>query len=295
MKQGNRMKQFKLVLLLTPISILGALFLSGVCNGILQSFGYIPAFGLTVFTDDYYQEIFRSATFVASLKVSLWISIVSSVLAGLIGVLLCVALLSHRTISSRIMPIFSIPILVPHTIVAFFMITILSQNGFLARVLYQMSLLDSQQSFPQFLFHQNQFGIILAYLWKEIPFVAYFILSIMSSINGKWGEAAENLGANPIKAFFEITLPLCMPTIKKAMLIIFSFSFGAYELPFLLGSTIPKALPVQAYVEYMNPDLLHRPYAMAMNGIMLIAGLIVAVGYFLIQKTTWEREGKYNE
>ena len=59
-----------------------------------------------------------------------------------------------------------------------------------------------------------------------------------------------------------------MPAIKKAFLIILAFSFGAYELPFLLGPTLPKALPVQAYIEYLSPDLLNRPYAMALNGLI---------------------------
>ncbi len=75
-----------------------------------------------------------------------------------------------------------------------------------------------------------------------------------------------------------------MPAIRKAFLIILTFSFGAYELPFLLGPTIPKALPVQAYIEYIHPDLRHRPYAMAMNGLILIITWTMAGIYYFINK-----------
>ena len=50
-------------------------------------------------------------------------------------------------------------------------------------------------------------------------------------------------------------------------------------MPLLLGSTLPKALPVQAYLEYTHPDLRHRPYAMAMNGFILLVSLLLALVY----------------
>ena len=53
----------------------------------------------------------------------------------------------------------------------------------------------------------------------------------------------------------KVTLPLCMNTVLSGFLIIFVFALGAYELPFILGATIPKALPVLAYLEYTKPDL----------------------------------------
>jgi len=106
----------------------------------------------------------------------------------------------------------------------------------------------------------------------------------MSSVNKTLGESSENLGASKLKTFFYITLPLSTPAIRKAFLIILTFSFGAYDLPFLLGATLPKALPVQAHIEYIHPDLRHRPYAMAMNGLILIITWTMAGIYYLITK-----------
>lgn len=99
----------------------------------------------------------------------------------------------------------------------------------------------------------------MAYLWKGIPFVCYFVLPSMKGIDPALYEAAYSMGATKWKSFFRITLPICLPAILGALFILLSYNFGAYELPFLLGATSPKALPVQAYIEYTHPDLLHRP------------------------------------
>ncbi len=52
---------------------------------------------------------------------------------------------------------------------------------------------------------------------------------------------------------------------------------------------MPKALPVQAHIEYIHPDLRHRPYAMAMNGLILIITWTMAGIYYL---TTNKKEDK---
>ena len=276
---------WKPYLLLTPLLLLSVLFFLGVSNALIQSLGYIPAFGMTDFTLDYYRQVLGEPSLLASVKASLLIALYSSLLAAVFGVVLCAALVSGGRVRGKILQIIKIPILVPHTVVALFALIFLSQNGFLARVLYQLGLLESQGDFPVILFSTSNVGIILAYLWKEIPFVAYFVFALMSSISSTLGEAAENLGASSKKAFFYVTLPLSMPAVRKAFLIIFTFAFGAYELPFLLGATLPKALPVQAYIEYIHPDLRHRAYAMAMNGVMIFIALAASAGfYFLLRR-----------
>ena len=63
---------------------------------------------------------------------------------------------------------------------------------------------------------------------------------------------------------------------------IFIFAFGGYELPLILGATVPKALPVQSYLSYMDPNLLNRPYAMAMNGVILMLSMAIATLYGLL-------------
>ena len=286
------------LLLLLPFLFLLAVFLLELCSGLVQSFGIVPSLGLTEPTLRYYQKLFCSDELWQSLGYSLYLSVVSSVLAVIGGVLLCSALVLSGKAKGRkkMVGMLQLPIMLPHVVVALFAMNLLSQSGLLARLLYALGMISGQESFPDLLFDQAGVGIILSYLWKEIPFVAFFV-TLMAAINENLGQAARNLGASPIQAFFRVTLPLCMPAIKNAFLIVLAFSFGAYELPFLLGPTTPKALPVAAYLEYISPDLKNRPRAMAMNSIVLFISLGMAWLYYCLfqQKMIRLQGGKSDE
>ena len=271
-------KQLKILLLLLPFLAVTGLVVVSIWNILVQSLGYIPAFDLTTLTADYYLAVLTDETFLSALWVSLKTAFVSAVLASVFGVLVCAALVGR----SGAVHVVRLPILVPHTVVALFVITIFSQTGLLARFAYALGLITDYTEFPALLYTESYAGVILAYLWKEIPFVAYFVLALMSAVSSTLGEAARNLGASPLRAFLQITLPLSMPAVSKAFLIIFIFAFGGYELPLILGATLPKALPVQAYLAYMDPNLLNRPYAMAMNGVILLLSLAMAALYAVL-------------
>ena len=276
-------------LLLLPFLGVTALVIVSIWNILVQSLGVIPAFGLTDLTMQYYRQVLTSETFLSSLAVSLKIAFASAALATVLGVLVCAGLVGCR--QEGIVHVVRLPILVPHTVVALFVITICSQTGLIARAAAALGWIAGSTEFPQLLYTESYLGVILAYLWKEIPFVAYFVLALMSGVSTTLGEAAENLGASPLKSFFQITLPLSMPAITKAFLIIFIFAFGGYELPLILGATIPKALPVQAYLSYMDPNLLNRPYAMAINGVILILSMAMATLYGLLTSRLCKRMG----
>lgn len=272
--------------LLIPQMILTVLFLIGLMTGITQSLGVIPALGLTEPTLKYYKEILVRSDMLESILYSLYIAGTSALLATVVGVFLCALLVTADKIKGVMMKIVQLPIIVPHVVVALFMVNIFSQNGLLARIGYALGLISEQQDFPMIIYNTNGVGIILAYLWKEIPFIIYFVISLMANINGKLGEAAVNLGASKVQAFVKVTLPLCMHNIISGFLIIFVFSLGAYELPLLLGATTPKALPILAYLQYIHPDLQNRPYAMALNGMIIFISLISAGFYFVLMKTS---------
>ena len=285
-------KQRTIFLLLLPFLAITLLVLLSVWNVLVQSFGYIPAFGLTEPTLDYYKAVFSDPDFLSALLVSLKIALWSAVLACILGVALSMALIRLKKNRGGAVYLVRFPILIPHAVVAVFMIQLLSQTGLIARVGYALGLVEDYTRFPQLLYTPGYGGTILAYLWKEIPFVAYFVLAFMGSISDTLGEAAENLGASSARSFWEVTLPLSVPVIARAFLIIFIFAFGGYELPLLLGATLPKALPVQSYLAYMNPDLRQRPIAMAMNGVILLLSILISAAYwYLIHRASRKLEG----
>lgn len=275
-------------ILLIPQIILTLLFLIGLANGLIQSLGIVPAFGLTEPTLRYYQEILTRPDMAESILFSLKIALISSVTATIGGIVICGICVIGNYTGSYIQRMIQLPVIVPHVVVALFIINIFSQNGLLARLAYTLGLITDQQQFPIIIYNTEGIGIILAYVWKELPFIVYFVIAMMANINNRLGEAAINLGAGKWQAFFRITLPLCKNTIISGFLIIFVFALGSYELPLLLGATKPKALPILAYQQYIHPDLKNRPYAMALNGVVLIISLICAFIYYLLMKKNME-------
>ena len=277
-------KKYMPYLLLIPQILLLVIFVVGLINGITQSLGVIPTFGLREPTFKYYEEVLSSPQMKTSILFSLYIAFTSSLFSVIVGTLICMIIVINKKTKWMYEKLIQIPIVVPHIVVAIFRLNIFSKSGLIARILASLGIISGQEQFFNLIYDKYGIGIMLAYLWKEIPFIIYFVLSIMSNINESLGEAAINLGASRWKTFKMVTLPLCRNTILSGFLIIFVFSLGAYEIPQLLGPTLPKALPVLSYIQYIHPNLQNRPYAMALNGITIVISLIAAVIYYNLVK-----------
>lgn len=261
----NKLKPY---LLLAPISILVILIMGvGILNCIFQSIGYIPSIGLNNFTLDYYKEILRDETFLKSLIFSLKISFISSFICVVVGTLLAYAL-SKNKYSKLKVNLLNLPIIVPHIVVVIIVFMIFSQSGILSRILYNLGVIKDSSEFTQLVLDENGIGIILVYLWKGIPFVIITAYNILKNISESLENVAINLGANKFQAFRFIILPLAIPSIISSFIILFAFSFGSFEVPFLIGPSTPKALSVQAYISYSSSDLMQRPIAMSINVIL---------------------------
>ena len=265
-------------LLLAPALLtLGVLFLGSLVPALLQSFGYFPAAGLGEPTLRFYREIIASPEFVPSLLFSLRVSFVSSALAVFLGTILAL-LLDETGKGERIEALLSsIPIIVPHTVAALLVLNLLSRTGILARVLFSLGWIASPAEMTALVFDRRGTGIIAAYLWKGIPFVAVVVYVVLRNIDGRLRETALILGASRMQALRHVALPLLMPTLSSTFVLLFGFSFGAFEAPFLLGPTFPRALPTAAYSAYLNPDIASRPYSMAL--IAIITAIAVALVY----------------
>ena len=267
------MKQRKWVIavLLAPFLALTALLLLSVWNVAVQSFGYIPAFGLTELTTEHYEAVLQDETFLQALGVSLRIAVVSAVLAAVLGVLIAAALIRCRKTDGAMLYLVRMPILIPHAVVAVFSINLLSQAGLAARVAAALGLIAEQSQFPQLLFTPDYGGAIAAYLWKEIPFVAYFVLAFMSSISETLGEAAENLGASPVRSFFEVTLPSLLPGMLSSMSMGFVLSYSQYFTTLMVGGGRIKTIALVLIPYIQSGDrALSSIYCVAFVGSALL-------------------------
>lgn len=283
--------KFKPYIMLIPAMLVFiGIFVVALSHGFMQSLGYFPAVGLKEFTLRYYKEVFLDENFLSSLLFSFSIAFKSSLYSVIVGVLLAYSILASKHKKGIEEIIYKLPIIVPHTVAALLVFTFLSQSGILARVLYTVGIISGPSDFPALIFDRKGRGIIFAYIWKGIPFITLVVYSVLSNINDKLKDVAMNLSANRWQVFRYVQLPLIMPSILSSFIIIFAFSFGAFEVPYLLGPTTPRALPVQAYIEYINPDWSNRPYTMTIN--MILTGLSFI--FIWIYHMTFKIISKYN-
>ena len=120
--------------------------------------------------------------------------------------------------------------------------------------------------------------MITAYVWKEVPFITLMILSVLQSTGVELLDVGRTLKAGPWQRFRFITLPTIFPSLSAAALIVFAYTFGAFEVPFLMGRTYPMLLPVRAYKSYSDVDLMARPEGIATG---LVIAAVVCLTIFL--------------
>jgi putative spermidine/putrescine transport system permease protein len=247
----------------------------------LQSLGYLPTYGMHNISLDSYIEICSNPAFLTSIALSLYIAFASSGISIFLGVSLswCFVLTG---LARRFFNTFSkIPIIVPYGIAALLMLNIFSATGLIEKVCVAFGIDEGIPFLSQLFFMPNSFGIILSYVWKETPFVVFMVVTAMARIDTGLGEASESMGASQSQTFFHVILPACRGAIMTAFIIICIYNFGAYEIPYLLGATLPKALPVLSYIEYINPDYIgHRPVVMAVNMIMVLVSLAITFMFY---------------
>lgn len=242
---------------------LGLLFVGGFVLGLLQSLNYMPLIGLDHFNVDAYIKLFHNDEFITSVLLTLWISISSMLLSVIFAIITAIAL--RRTfIGKRLINfLYQFPITIPHIVIMIGTILLFTQSGLISRIATHLGIISDQSKFPILVYDNLGLGIIYVYLWKQIPFIGVIILSVLQSLGNNFEELARSLGANKWQVFWHVTLPTIIPGILPASIICFSFAFGSYEVPFLLGKPYPAVISVLAMKLYQDVDLNSRPQAMA--------------------------------
>ncbi len=266
-------------LLLAPaLLVIGGLFGAGLLTGLLRSLSYMPVIGLTRPNLDAYHAVLTDPMFLRSFGLSLYISVVSTLLSALIAV--PAALLLRRNFAGRglVSFLFQLNLTVPHLVGAIGILYLFSQSGSFARLGFAAGLISKPADFPALVFDPYAIGIILQYVWKEVPFIGLIVLANLQSIGPDYEAVARSLGASRFQALRHVLLPLIAPGLAAAAVIVFAFTFGAYEIPLVLGANAPVTLPVLAYRSYTDTDLAARPQAMAMAMIIAaLSGLMIAL------------------
>lgn len=266
-------------LLLAPMAVFFILpLLLSIFILLVQSLGYIPALDLNLITVEYYSSILADSVFLDSLFFSMWTALISTVLTIVLGFTAAYSLLRAKE-QALVHKLVRLPLLIPHFTAAFLVFLTFSQSGVMSRLLGTLGQLHGQEAFPHLVFDEAGMGIIMTYVWKEVPFAALVLYAAMKTIGSKFCDSAYNLGAGELQYVMNVLLPLSLPSILSTCSILFAFNFGAFEVPFLVGPSYPRALPVLGYISYLSPDLKSRPETMAINILIAVICLLALFAY----------------
>lgn len=278
---------------LTPLlAVLLLLFGGGIALAIAQSLGMLSVAGDDGFTLAHYAALLDDREFHASLALSVWIASISTAISVALGLALAWALHHQATRSSStwVRTLLQFPLAVPHLSLALVVLHLASPSGLVSRVGHSVGLVSEPADFPLLIQDGAGVGIVLAYVWKEAPFLAVVALTMLARVGREYEDAARTLGANSWLVWKRIHLPLIAPALVSASLAVFAYVFGAFEVPLLLGRTYPAMLGVLAERRFSSIDLLDRPAALAVALTMsMVAALLVWIYLRLARNLAGER------
>jgi len=162
------------------------------------------------------------------------------------------------------------------------MTTIIRDSGLLNRI----SLLFGDNFKPGLLY--NAKGIILMNIWFNIPFATMIIVSALSGIQDSIIESARDVGANQIRVFFSMILPLSIKDVMIAMTFVFMGNISSFTTPYLIGPNHPLMLGV--YLRRLFSIYHEYELAAATSVVIFLFSSVSAIIYLYtnLKEREWE-------
>lgn len=219
-----------------------------------------------------YQALADNSRFWSSAFFSVYIAGISTIISLILGIFIARGLYHYlEDRYSRFL--IWIPMVFPHFVGAYLVILIFSQSGWLSTAAASIGWIETIADFPILTNDSRGIGLILTYVWKEIPFVVLMMLPVYQEMNKEFVHAAAALGAGPLQRFKDIEWAFLKPGALETGLIIFCFVFGAFEVPYLIGASSPQMGAVLTYEWFYSGDWSRRPEALA--AMTLLTGTIL--------------------
>ncbi|MEH6403393.1 MAG: ABC transporter permease subunit [Sneathiella sp.] len=279
---------------LVPASVVMLVFFVGallIC--VVQSLGYAPQYGINQFpTSHYYQTFLQGDGFWHMLGLTFYYAVVPTVIGAVLSLFLSIAF--AKTFKGRGFALFvyKIPLAVPYLVGVSIVILLFANGGLFARLFYALGIISSPADFPRLLQNTEGWGIMMVYLWKQVPFMTMMLYSNLLVLGRQEEESALLLGASNFQIFFHVTLPRLMPSLVGSTLIIFAFNFGSFEVPFILGAGYPNTLTVEAWRLFDDSDYTRRPEAMAIVMFVTLISSLSILAYLILYRRFERKRGR---
>lgn len=210
------------------------------------------------FSLKWYQELFRDRDIWEALLNSLILAGLSCVCAVLIGT--TGALGMHRKksrMNDAVSYVAMLPIMIPEIILGMVFLSVFSFMGLPFGML----------------------TLVIAHTTFCVPYIYSMVKARLTGMDKSLEEAALDLGASPVRMFFDVTLPLIMPAIASGVMLAFAMSFDDVVISiFVTGPTV-NTLPVKIYTK-MKTGV--TPEINALAALMLAVTIVLLFGAFLV-------------
>ncbi|MBI4470734.1 MAG: extracellular solute-binding protein [Acidobacteria bacterium] len=240
---------------------------AGLILGPLYLFLYAPLFVLATysfnqsrltavwrgFTWEWYAVAWRDEALIQSLRVSLRVAMLVTLITTTLGTLAAWALRRRRLPGrTAIESLFMLPAVIPEIVIAFSTVVLFS----LVRL------------------HLGAPTIVLAHVAFCLPYVLYVVAARLERLDPRLEEAAVDLGASPLQAFWYVSLPLLQPALASGALLVFTLSLDDYLITSFVAGEQSTTLPLQIYAMLKSGI---SPEINAISTVLLIAtGLLIA-------------------
>jgi len=161
------------------------------------------------------------------------------------------------------------PLFIPFIVTGQVMRTFLAKNGMLNHVLIASGLVDplAAQSVLDWR------GIVVAFVWKQAPFVTLLLAGAMASLESQQIEAGRNLGAPRWRVLVDVILPQVRGTLLVGLVLSFVTMLSVLSVPLMINPNSPTMMTVDVAYRINT----HGDYAVA-NALCLMSLVVAAVG-----------------
>ncbi|MET0346554.1 MAG: ABC transporter permease subunit, partial [Casimicrobiaceae bacterium] len=170
------------------------------------------------------------------------------------------------------------PLFIPFIVTGQIMRTFLAKNGMLNHVLIGSGLIEplAAQSVLDWR------GIVVAFVWKQAPFVTLLLAGAMASLEAQHIEAARNLGAPRWRVLLDIVLPQVRGTLLVGLVLSFVTMLSVLSVPLMINPNSPTMITVDIAYRINT----HGDYAVA-NALCLMSLVVAAFGaWFYLRQSS---------
>jgi putative spermidine/putrescine transport system permease protein len=171
-----------------------------------------------------------------------WTVCLAVALTALLAVLIAGYLtLGSNRLAVRVLAwLYRWPLFIPMVCAAQIMRGFLSRNGMLNNVLVGAGVLTSAQTASLL----DWRGILITFVWKQLPFVTLLVAGAMASLDRSMIEAARDVGAGRVRVLFGIILPLVRAPLLVACVLTFVTLMSVLSVPIMLSADSPTMITV---------------------------------------------------